>query len=108
MPKKRYRSWNPDQMVLFPSAMRDALDEGHIVFRIMDVVETLDIRCVTDRMEEKEAQRNFTDPDSRIMKRGGDYLQGYNCQIVVDEVNQIILAEAVSAFFFARREKGRP
>ena len=56
MPKRRYRSWNPDQMVLFPSAMRDALDEGHIVFRIMDVVETLDISCVTDRMEEKEAR----------------------------------------------------
>ncbi len=26
-------------MILFPQAMRDALDEGHIVFRIMDVEE---------------------------------------------------------------------
>jgi len=43
-----------------------------------------------------KAQRNFTDPDSRIMKRGGEYLQGYNCQIVVDELNQIILAEGVT------------
>ena len=43
-----------------------------------------------------KAQRNFTDPDSRIMKRDGSYLQGYNCQAVVDEGNQIILAEAVT------------
>ena len=51
MPKRRYRPWNPDQMVLFPQAMRDALDEGHIVFRIMDVVEALDITSITDRLE---------------------------------------------------------
>ena len=49
---KQFRPWNPDQMILFPQAMRDALDEGHIVFRIMDVVQTLDIACVIDRMEE--------------------------------------------------------
>ncbi len=55
MPGKRYRPWNPDQMVLSPPAMRDALDEGHIVFRIMDVVETLDIGCVIDRIQEKQA-----------------------------------------------------
>jgi hypothetical protein len=42
---KRYRPWNPDQMVLFPHAMRDALEEGHIVFRILDVVDALDISC---------------------------------------------------------------
>jgi transposase len=43
-----------------------------------------------------KAQRNFTDPDSRIMKRGNNYLQGYNCQIVVDGFHQIIVAEAVT------------
>jgi IS5 family transposase len=43
-----------------------------------------------------KAQRNFTDPDSRIMKRDGSYLQGFNCQAVVDEGNQIIVAEAVT------------
>ncbi len=56
MSKRRYRPWNPDQMVLFPQAMRDALDEGHIVFRIMDIVESLDIRCITERLEEKESR----------------------------------------------------
>ena len=43
-----------------------------------------------------KAQRNFTDPDSRIMKRGATYLQGYNCQIAVDGVAQVILADAVT------------
>jgi transposase/IS5 family transposase len=43
-----------------------------------------------------KAQRNFADPDSRIMKRNGSYLQGYNSQIVVDEDHQIIVAEGVS------------
>lgn len=42
------------------------------------------------------AQRNFTDPDSRIMKKGGDYLQGYNCQAAVDAGTQIIVASAVT------------
>ena len=43
-----------------------------------------------------EAQRNFTDPESRIMKRDGGFLQGYNAQIAVDEGHQIIVAAALS------------
>jgi transposase len=43
-----------------------------------------------------KAQRNFTDPDSRIMKRGTDFLQGYNAQAAVDDAHQIIIAEGVS------------
>jgi transposase len=43
-----------------------------------------------------KAQMNFTDPDSRIMESGGAYLQGYNCQAVVDAGHQIIVASAVS------------
>jgi transposase len=42
------------------------------------------------------AQRNFTDPDSRIMKSGTDFVQGYNCQVVVDEGHQLIVALAVT------------
>jgi hypothetical protein len=41
-------------MVLFPHAMRDALEKGHIVLRILDVVENLDISAVTDRMDESD------------------------------------------------------
>ena len=43
-----------------------------------------------------KAQRNFTDPDSRILKDGTGYVQGYNCQTVVDEEHQIIIAAGAS------------
>ena len=43
-----------------------------------------------------KAQRNFTDPASRIMVRDGAFLQSYNAQIAVDEGSQIIVAAAVS------------
>ncbi len=47
---------------------------------------------------EKKSQRNFTDPDSRIM-RGSDkqFIQGYNAQAVVDPDSQIIVAADVQA-----------
>ena len=40
------------------------------------------------------AQRNFTDPDSRIMPGPGrrDFQQSYNCQAVVDSTHQVIVA----------------
>lgn len=42
------------------------------------------------------AQRNFTDPDSRIQPvRGGAVLAGYNAQIAVDAASQVILAQLV-------------
>ncbi len=43
-----------------------------------------------------KAQRNFTDPDSRIMKGADGFVQGYNCQAVVDAEHQIIVAQAVT------------
>jgi transposase len=42
------------------------------------------------------AQRNFTDPDSHIMKSDGNLLQGYNCQAVVDGDHQVMVAMGVS------------
>lgn len=43
-----------------------------------------------------KAQRNFTDPDSRIMPAGGkNFIQGYNCQAAVDQEAQIIVAHDV-------------
>ncbi len=43
-----------------------------------------------------KAQRNFTDADSRIMKTGDGFVQGYNAQIAVDELAQVIVALGVS------------
>ena len=41
-----------------------------------------------------KTQRNFTDPDSRIMPvpGGKDFQQSYNCQAVVDSTRQVIVA----------------
>ena len=45
-------------------------------------------------MPDDKAQRNFTDPESRIMPAPGgrDFLQAYNCQAVVDSGHQVIVA----------------
>jgi transposase len=48
---------------------------------------------------EPKAQRNFTDPESRIMPDGankGAFIQGYNAQIAVDGEAQIIVAALVT------------
>jgi len=47
---------------------------------------------------EPKAQRNFTDPDSRIMKDGAtkEFVQAYNAQAVVDSHAQVIVAAAVT------------
>lgn len=42
------------------------------------------------------AQRNFTDPESRIMKGRDGFIQGYNAQAAVDADAQIILSHRLS------------
>jgi hypothetical protein len=42
------------------------------------------------------AQENFTDPDSRILKAGAAFLQGYNAQAAVDGASQLIVATGLS------------
>jgi transposase len=42
-----------------------------------------------------KAQRNFTDPDSRIQVTRDGVIQGYNAQIAVDGAHQIIVAQRV-------------
>ena len=48
-------------------------------------------------MPADKAQRNFTDPESRIMPAPGgrDFIQGYNCQAVVDRAHQVIVGLAL-------------
>ena len=51
-----------------------------------------------DAVPEPRAQRNFTDPESRIMRSKTDgWVQAYNVQAVVDETAQVIVATDVSA-----------
>ena len=43
-----------------------------------------------------EAQHNFTDPESRIMKGPDGFVQGYNAQIAVEPVLQLIVGQALT------------
>ncbi|MGH7425544.1 MAG: transposase, partial [Candidatus Methylomirabilales bacterium] len=43
-----------------------------------------------------KAQRNFTDPDSKIMKGPDGFVQAYNAQAAVDTQSQVIIAHDVS------------
>ena len=43
-----------------------------------------------------QAQRNFTDPESHILKGGEGWIQGYNAQAAVDADHQVIAAIGVS------------
>jgi transposase len=49
----------------------------------------------TDEPDAK-AQRNFTDPDSRVLFTKDGYIQGYNAQAAVDGEAQIIVAHALT------------
>jgi transposase len=44
-----------------------------------------------------KAQRNFTDPESKIMKGSDGFIQGYNAQVAVDETSQVIVAQLVTS-----------
>lgn len=44
-----------------------------------------------------KAQRNFTDPESKILRKGSEYVQGYNAQAAVDAAHQVIVAADVVA-----------
>ena len=43
-----------------------------------------------------KAQRNFTDPESRIMKGKDGFVQGYNAQAAVDAKAQVIVAHGLT------------
>jgi transposase len=49
-----------------------------------------------DGTPKPNAQRNFTDPDSRIMLTNGTVVQAYNAQIAVDAQAQVIVAAEVT------------
>jgi transposase len=53
-------------------------------------------RAMEGKPKEK-AQRNFTDPESRLLRVGDTYVQGYNCQAAVDAESQVVVGQRVGA-----------
>ncbi len=69
--------------------------------RDKDAGEDTVAECVAAAVEKAvptpKAQRNFTDPESRIMKTSdGSFHQCFNAQAVVDDAHQVIVATEVS------------
>jgi transposase len=54
------------------------------------------VQTQADGTPKPKAQRNFTDPESRIQKTQAGFIQGFNAQAAVDEENQIIVAQALT------------
>lgn len=54
------------------------------------------VQSEADGTPKPKAQRNFTDPESRIQKTKDGFVQGYNAQAAVDEEHQIIVAQALT------------
>ena len=44
----------------------------------------------------EKQQRNLTDSDSRLMKSGDNFIQGYNAQAAVDSHSQLIVAQSLN------------
>jgi len=53
-------------------------------------------RAAEGAKPDKKAQRNFTDPESRIMKTNAGFHYRYHAQAMVDEESQVVLAAEVS------------
>jgi hypothetical protein len=58
--------------------------------------------------DNRSEQRNFADPDSRVMMNGGtkSFHQCYNCQTAVDEKAQVIVAAAATQKHAALQQMG--
>lgn len=101
---KTYRPYEPKQAFLMPVCLQDWLFEDHLAYFLSDVVDELDLSAIMRRYEAEEdkpadkAQRNFTDPHSRIMPvpGGKDFVQAYNAQAAVDSSHQIIVAAGLT------------
>ena len=62
---KTYRPWQPDQGWLLPPSPRDWLDEGDLVYFLLDIVSELDISAITSKYEQEG--RGFPPYHPRMM-----------------------------------------
>lgn len=62
----------------------------------LDALPSHQVQADVDGEPKPDAQRNFTDPQSRIMPSNGTFVQGYNAQLAVDDAHQIIVAQGIT------------
>ncbi len=73
-------------------------DKQQRITKIREARESLEAeaRAAGKAAVDPKAQRNFTDPESRIMRRSGkEYVQAYNAQAAVDSTAQVIVAQSL-------------
>jgi transposase len=78
------------------SAKEAGLELPDLVPLAADAMPRRGLARKADGTPTKATQRNFTDPDSHLMKTDGHFIQGYNCQLAVDSDHQVIVAVGVS------------
>ena len=74
-------------------------DKQQRIAKIREAREALEMQAreAGQAAPDPKAQRNFTDPESRIMhKAGKEYVQAYNAQAAVDSTAQVIVAQSLS------------
>ena len=74
-------------------------DKQQRITKIREAREALEAeaRAAGKAAVDPKAQRNFTDPQSRIMRKSGkEYVQAYNAQAAVDCTAQVIVAHSLS------------
>ena len=73
-------------------AIKNATKKGKDAAEIAEAAAQTEKTAVAD----PKAQRNFTDPESRMMKTNDGYHYAYNGQAVVDEKSQVIIAAEIT------------
>ena len=73
-------------------AIKNAIKKGKDTAEIEEAVMEAEKTAAAD----PKAQRNFTDPESKMMKTNDGYHYAYNGQAVVDEGSQVIIAAEIT------------
>lgn len=78
-----------------PEQLRTAEGRRAAIRKAMEELEK-EAREAGKESPEATAQRNFTDPESRIMRKDGAFIQGYNGQAAVDACSQVIVGHTLT------------
>ena len=75
---------------------RTARDKAETAGKSEEEVTATGVAAAGKARPKPSAQRNFTDPEARMMKTNHGYAYAFNAQAVVDEQSQVVLAAEVT------------